>query len=73
MSKILYVVFFLVGFVAASHWDGGRNLVREVSPFAPKTFTQKVKSAVGQDMGSKVKKAFKDGKDAIQEGAKKLQ
>jgi len=72
LSKILYIVCFLLGFVVAGHWDGGVELVKEVSPFTEKTMVQKVKKAVGQDMGSKVKRAYEDSKKAIKKQADKM-
>lgn len=67
MAKILYLIFFLAGFIFAAHWDDGVDAVKEISPFAEKTMLQRVKKAVGQDLGSKVKRAYEDGKKAIQE------
>ena len=72
MSKILYVVCFLLGFIVAGHWDGGVELVKEISPFTEKTIVMKVKKAVKQDMGSKMKRAYEDSKNAIKQQADKM-
>jgi hypothetical protein len=73
MSKILIFVGFLAGFIVASHWDGGRDMVREISPFAPKTLGQKLKQMTGQDAGTKAKEALEAVKETVKEQAKNLE
>lgn len=70
MNKVFYVLFFILGFVVAAHWDKGVDVVKELSPFAEKTLLQKAKKAVGQDMGSKLKRAFEEKKKSFQEKEK---
>ena len=65
MNKILLLITFLLGFIVASHWDGGRDIVREISPFAPKTLTQKIKIMTGNDAKSKAKEALEEVKDKV--------
>lgn len=67
MSKIIAFLSFLVGFIVASHWDYGRDLVREISPFAPKTLTQKIKIMTGNDAKTKAKEAIEAVKETVEE------
>jgi hypothetical protein len=70
LSKLLYVVFFVFGFITAAHWDKGVDVIKELSPFAEKTLLQKAKKAVGQDLGSKMKRAFEEKKKEFQSDKK---
>lgn len=72
MNKVLVLVGFLIGFITASHWDYGRDIVREISPFAPKTLTQQVKILTGQDAKTKAKKAIKAVKDTVKKQSDNL-
>jgi hypothetical protein len=73
MTKLIIVLSFLVGFIIASHWDTGRDLVREISPFAPKTIGQRLKKMTGQDAGTKAKEMVEATKESIKEKAKSLE
>lgn len=72
MSKIIALLSFVIGFIVASHWDYGRNLVREVSPFAPKTLTQKIKIMTGNGAKTKAKKAIEAVKETVEEQKESL-
>ncbi|MCF8059238.1 MAG: hypothetical protein K9K67_08080 [Bacteriovoracaceae bacterium] len=73
MNKVVMIVSFVLGFIVASHWDYGRDMVREISPFAPKTLGQKLKKMTGQDAGTKAKKLLEAVEETVKDKAKKLE
>ncbi len=54
LRRILYAVMFFVGFLTASHWDFGRELVQEQSPL----YKKKVLS-LGNQIKHEVEKSLK--------------
>lgn len=66
MKKILLIIGFVLGFVSAAHWDGGRAFVQEVSPIYLKPLKKGVDEVVsgiektGSNISVKVKNELKE-------------
>lgn len=66
MKKLFLIAGFILGFVAASHWDNGRQFVQEVSPVYMSPLQKGVNNVVkgieqtGANISTKVKKELKE-------------
>lgn len=59
--KLFFIIGFLLGFVAASHWDGGRKFVQDISPVYMTPLQKSVNDVVKgiEKTGENVKKELK--------------
>ena len=64
LRRFFYLLTFFLGFVLASHWDGGRIFVQEISP-AYEDSIKKSAQQLSRSVEKGMKKTIKDLKKNI--------